>query len=136
MNGDGTYWLREHKGTLLAFAAFLVMFTIYATNHSAGLDANVATTAANKGALLAIIAMAQTFVVLTSGIDLSVGAVMVLANCLASWIVVGSPLMTALGVIGVLLVGCLCGAINALIGSALNIGAEAWKRGPLEAGLT
>ena len=39
MNGDGTYWLREHKGTLLAFAAFLVMFTIYATNHSAGLDA-------------------------------------------------------------------------------------------------
>ena len=115
MNGDGTYWLREHKGTLLAFAAFLVMFTIYATNHSAGLDANVATTAANKGALLAIIAMAQTFVVLTSGIDLSVGAVMVLANCLASWIVVGSPLMTALGVIGVLLVGCLCGAINALI---------------------
>jgi ribose transport system permease protein len=115
VNGDGTYWLREHKGTLLAFAAFLVMFTIYATNHSAGLDANVATTAANKGALLAIIAMAQTFVVLTSGIDLSVGAVMVLANCLASWIVVGSPLMTALGVIGVLLVGCLCGAINALI---------------------
>ena len=115
MSGDGTYWLREHKGTLLAFAAFLAMFTIYATNHPAGLDANVATTAANKGVLLAIVAMAQTFVVLTSGIDLSVGAVMVLANCLASGIVVGSPLMTALGVVGVLLVGCLCGAINALI---------------------
>jgi ribose transport system permease protein len=115
VNGDGSYWLREHKGTLLAFAGFVVMFTIYATNHPAGLDANVATTAANKGVLLAIIAMAQTFVVLTSGIDLSVGAVMVLANCLASWIVVGSPLMTALGVVGVLLVGCLCGAINALI---------------------
>jgi ribose transport system permease protein len=41
--------------------------------------------------------------------------VMVLANCLASSIVVGSPLMTALGVLGVLLVGCLCGAINGLI---------------------
>jgi ribose transport system permease protein len=40
---------------------------------------------------------------------------MVLANCLASQIVVGSALMTALGVLGVLLVGCLCGAINALI---------------------
>ena len=115
MSGDGPYWLREHKGTLLAFAGFVVMFTIYATNHPAGLDANVATTAANKGVLLAIVAMAQTLVVLTSGIDLSVGAVMVLANCLASGIVVGSPLMSALGVIGVLLVGCLCGAINALI---------------------
>ena len=84
MSGDWPYWLREHKGTLLAFAAFVVMFTIYATNHPAGLNANVATTAANKGVLLAIVAMAQTLVVLTSGIDLSVGMVMVLANCLAS----------------------------------------------------
>ena len=105
MSGDWSYWLREHRGTLLAFAAFVAMFTIYAANHPAGLNANVATTAANKGVLLAIVAMAQTLVVLTSGIDLSVGMVMVLANCLASTIVVGSPLMTALGVLGVLLVG-------------------------------
>ncbi|HSV16801.1 MAG TPA: ABC transporter permease [Casimicrobiaceae bacterium] len=115
MNADALYWLREHKGTLLAFAAFVVMFTLYAANHPKGLDANVATTAANKGVLLAIVAMAQTLVVLTSGIDLSVGMVMVLANCLASTIVVGSPLMTALGVVGVLLAGCVCGAINALV---------------------
>ena len=98
MSGDWYHRLREHKGTLLAFAAFVAMFTIYAANHPAGLNANVATTAANKGVLLAIVAIAQTLVVLTSGIDLSVGMVMVLANCLASTIVVGSPLMTALGV--------------------------------------
>jgi ribose transport system permease protein len=115
MNSDWPYRLREHRGTLLAFAAFVVMFTIYASNHPAGLNANVANTAANKGVLLAIVAMAQTLVVLTSGIDLSVGMVMVLANCLASTIAVGSPLATVLGVFGVLLVGCLCGAINALI---------------------
>ena len=115
MSGDWSYWLREHKGTLFAFAAFVAMFTIYAANHPAGLNANVATTAANKGVLLAIVAMAQTLVVLTSGIDLSVGMVMVLANCLASQIVVGSPPMAALGVLGVLLTGCLCGAINGLI---------------------
>ena len=112
---DWPYHLREHRGTLLAFAAFIVMFTIYATNHPVGLNANVATTAANKGVLLAIVAMAQTLVVLTSGIDLSVGMVMILANCLASSIVVGTPLMTALGVVGVLLTGCACGAINGLI---------------------
>ncbi len=115
MTSDWPYRLREHRGTLLAFAAFVVMFTIYASNHPVGLNANVATTAANKGVLLAIVAMAQTLVVLTSGIDLSVGMVMVLANCLASTIVVGSPLATMLGVLGVLLVGGLCGAINALI---------------------
>jgi ribose transport system permease protein len=112
---DRSFWLREHKATLLAFAAFVVMFTIYAANHPAGLNANVATTAANKGVLLAIVAMAQTLVVLTSGIDLSVGMVMILANCLASSIVVGSPLMTTVGVVGVLLVGAMCGAINGVI---------------------
>jgi ribose transport system permease protein len=115
VSSDWSYWLREHRGTLFAFASFVVMFTIYAANHPAGLNANVATTAANKGVLLAIVAMAQTLVVLTSGIDLSVGMVMVLANCLASGIVVGTPLMTAAGVLGVLFVGCACGAINGLI---------------------
>ena len=115
MNGDWHYRFREHKGTLAAFAAFVVMFTIYAANHPAGLNANVATTAANKGVLLAIVAMAQTFVVLTSGIDLSVGMVMVLANCLASTIVVGSPQQATLGACAVLLVGVVCGAINGLI---------------------
>ena len=115
MNGDWPYLLREHRGTVLAFAAFVAMFAIYAANHPAGLNANVATTAANKGVLLAIVAMAQTLVVVTAGIDLSVGMVMVLANCLASAVVVGSPGSTALGVLAVLAVGALCGAINGLI---------------------
>ena len=115
MNSDWPYHLREHRGTLLAFLGFVVMFAIYTANHPVGLNANVATTAANKGTLLAILAMAQTLVVLTSGIDLSVGMVMVLANCLASTIVVGTPLMTALGVLGVLAAGAACGAVNGLI---------------------
>ena len=115
MNGDWSYRLREHKSTLIVFAGFMVMFAVYVANHPAGLNVNVATTAANKGVLLAIVAMAQTLVVLTSGIDLSAGMVMVLANCLASTIVVGSPLATALGAAAVLLVGCVCGAVNALI---------------------
>ncbi|MFI4904807.1 MAG: ABC transporter permease, partial [Burkholderiales bacterium] len=97
MRRDGAYWLRRHAGTLLAAAGFVAMFVVYASNHPAGFNANVATTAANKGVLLAIVAMAQTLVVLTAGIDLSVGMVMVLANCLASAIVVGTPVMTALG---------------------------------------
>jgi ribose transport system permease protein len=113
--GDWPYWLREHRGTLLAMAAFVLMFSIYASNHPAGLNANVAQTAANKGVLLAIVAMAQTLVVLTSGIDLSVGMVLVLSNCLASTIVVGTPLQVAAGVVGVLATGALCGAINAVI---------------------
>jgi ribose transport system permease protein len=112
---DWRYRLGEHKGTLLAFIFFILMFAIYASNHPAGFTANVVQTAANKGALLALVAMAQTFVVLTAGIDLSVGMVFVLTNCLASWIVIGSPAMVGLGVVGVLLTGLICGAINGAI---------------------
>jgi ribose transport system permease protein len=112
---DWGYRIREQKGTLLAFLVFVLMFAIYASNHPAGFTANVVTTAANKGVLLALIAMAQTVVVLTSGIDLSVGMVFVLTNCLASSLVVGSPAATATGVVAVLLTGLLCGMVNGLI---------------------
>lgn len=106
------FWLAEQRGTLIGLAIFLVMFAIYIANHPVGLTANVAQTAANKGVLLALVAMAQSLVVLTAGIDLSVGMVLILTNCLASWLVVGSPTQTAIGVIAVLLAGMVCGAIN------------------------
>lgn len=112
---DWRYWLAEQRGTLLALGIFIVMFTIYTSNHPAGFTANVVQTAANKGVLLAFVAMAQTLVVITAGIDLSVGMIFLLTNCLASWLVVGTPTQTALGVIAVLAVGLLCGAINGAI---------------------
>jgi ribose transport system permease protein len=109
------YRLAEHRGTLLAFVVFVLLFVAYGSNHPAGFTSTVVTTAANKGVLLAFVAMAQTLVVVTSGIDLSVGMIFVLTNCIASAIVVGSPATTILGVVGVLAAGLLCGAINGLI---------------------
>ncbi len=109
------YWIAEQRGTLLALGIFILMFIIYTSNHPAGLTANVVQTAANKGVLLAFVAMAQTLVVLTAGIDLSVGMIFILTNCLASWLVVGTAAETALGVVAVLGTGALCGAINGAI---------------------
>jgi ribose transport system permease protein len=112
---DWRFHLAEQRGTLLALAVFVAMLGLYVINHPAGLTANVIQTVANKGVLLAFVAMAQTLVVLTSGIDLSVGMVFILCNCLASYLVAGSGIATALGVAGVLATGALCGAINAII---------------------
>jgi ribose transport system permease protein len=112
---DWRYWLAEQRGTLLALGIFIVMFVIYTSNHPAGFTANVVQTASNKGVLLAFVAMAQTLVVITAGIDLSVGMIFLLTNCLASWLVVGTPMQTAMGIIAVLAVGLLCGAINGAI---------------------
>ena len=109
------YWFDEHKGTLSAALVFVIIFGLYTAKHPAGFSANVVQTAANKGVLLALLAVAQTLVVLTAGIDLSLGSIFILADCVASWIVVGSPAQTALGVIGVLATGLACGAFNGVL---------------------
>jgi ribose transport system permease protein len=108
-------WLGQNYGALLALVLFIVMFAIYIGNHAAGLTVPVVTTAANKGVLLALVAMAQTLPILTGGLDLSVGMVFIMCNSLASTIVHGTPLETALGVVGVLAVGALAGFINGCI---------------------
>ena len=109
------YWLTAQRGILIALAIFIAMFATYGWKQEVGLTASIINTAANKGALLALVAMAQTLPVITGGLDLSVGMIFVLTNCLASTIVVGGPLQTGLGIVAVLLVGLLCGAINGLI---------------------
>ena len=60
------YLFSENKGTISAFLTALAFFVVYVANHQAGLTANVAATAANKGVLLALVAMAQTLPVLTA----------------------------------------------------------------------
>jgi len=97
--------LAAQRGVLLAVTIFVAMFAVYGWKQEVGLTASIINTATNKGALLALVAMAQTLPVLIGGLDLSVGSIFVLTNCLASNIVVGGPLMTALGIVGVLAVG-------------------------------
>ncbi len=108
-------WLVQNYGLLLSIVLFLLMFTLYIGNYSAGLTVPVAETASNKGVLLALVAMAQTLPVLTGGLDLSVGMIFIMTNCIASAIVQGGPLETALGVVAVLAAGLAAGLVNGAI---------------------
>jgi ribose transport system permease protein len=112
---DWRHHARANRGMLLSLAVFGAMFTLYVANHSAGLTPGVLLTAANKGVLLALVAMAQTLPAITAGLDLSVGMVFVLANCLAASLVQGTPLQVALGIVAVLAAGLGCGLINGAI---------------------
>ena len=107
-------FLRHNALPLLAGAIFLAMFALYLVLQPHGVQVSVLVTASNKGVLLALIAAAQTLPVLTGGIDLSVGAIVVLANCMASNLVSGSPLQIAAGIVAVLASGVVAGAVNAL----------------------
>lgn len=107
--------LAQRAGMLLALGLFVLMFALYVGHHPVGLNVNVATTAANKGVILALVAMAQTFPVLTGGLDLSVGMIFILTSCIASHLVNGSPVEIALGILAVLAAGAAAGWVNGAI---------------------
>ena len=107
--------LRRHSGPLIALGLFAVLFGVFLSLHPRGLTVVVMTLVANQGVALAFAAAAQTMVVLIGGLDLSVGAVVTLSNCVASVVVNGTPAQVALGCLLVLVTGAACGLLNGLI---------------------
>jgi ribose transport system ATP-binding protein len=108
------FW-RWNVGPFTAFLVFATMFLLFAVQQQNGLSVNVLTSLSNKGVVLALVAMAQTLIVLTGGFDLSAGMILTMASCLASVVVNGSPGQIALGALAVLMSGLAAGAINATI---------------------
>ena len=107
--------LMQNLGLLLAVCLFLLFWLTYNFNHPRGFSTVVFVQNANEAFVLAMVAMAQTVPVLMGGLDLSVGAVMTLVNCLASVLVNGSGVHILLGVVVCLAAGTLAGLVNGLV---------------------
>ena len=107
--------LQNHAGRLLALGLFLLFYGVYNFNHPRGFSTQVLIQNANESFTLVAIAMAQTLPVLLGGLDLSVGAVMTLVNCLASHLLNGGFWHIALGFVGCLGAGALCGFVNGCV---------------------
>lgn len=99
----------------VAFAVLLVLVVITASLNKKFFTPPVLTSTFNQGMTLVFAGMAQTSVVITGGIDLSVGPIISLANCLASAIFVDNAVGVVGAVIFILFVGALCGLVNGLI---------------------
>jgi ribose/xylose/arabinose/galactoside ABC-type transport system permease subunit len=106
---------RRRIRLLLVIAVLVLLFALFIAMHPRGLSVYVVTIWANQGALLALAAIAQFFVVVVRGIDLSVGSMIALTNVAASFLVSGTPAQVAFGIVAVLLFGVLLGLINGLI---------------------
>lgn len=79
-------------------------------------------TIATSTLVLAFATVAQGIVVLTAGIDLSVGAQIVLLNCLSARLMEGQSFAACLGIAALtLVVGAVLGAVNGLLVSLLGI---------------
>ena len=105
----------RNRGFAGALALFLVLFLGYQMLHPRGFSTAVLIQNSNESVAIVFVAMAQTIPVLMGGLDLSVGAVMTLANCIASIVVTGTPAQMALGAAFTLGCGAAFGLLNGLI---------------------
>ena len=104
--------LRRHARLAISAVLLGALFALYIAIHPRGMSVYVMTIWSNQGTLLALAALAQFFVVLVRGIDLSVGSVVALTNVVASYLVSGSGWQVASGALAVLAVGAACGFAN------------------------
>jgi len=104
--------MKRNRPLLLALVALVALFAVYIGIHPRGFSVYVVTIWSNQGALLGLAAIAQFFVVLVRGIDLSVGPVVALTNVAASYLVQGNTAEIVLGMLAVLVLGALCGLAN------------------------
>ena len=70
---------------------------------------------------LALVSLGQTLVILTGGIDLSVGSLISLTSCLTSGLINGDPNRVIPVVLAVLALGTLIGLLNAALVIVLRI---------------
>lgn len=72
-------------------------------------------------AVIGLLALGQTIIILTAGIDLSVGAAMILAQMVMAGLAVSSGWPVALALLAGLLVGLLTGLINGVLVTRFNV---------------
>lgn len=108
-------YMKSNRREVIAGVVLIVLLATYLGTHPRGASTYVMTIWANQGMILGLAACAQFFAVVVRGIDLSVGAVMALTNCIASYLLDGSAFGIAFGMIAVVGAGALCGLLNGVI---------------------
>jgi ribose transport system permease protein len=107
--------ITQNLGLWLGVLLFVLLYTLYSTLHPKGWTVDLLVQNANESFALIMVSMAQAVPVITGGIDLSVGPMMTLVNCLASVLVSGSPTAIVLGLLACLAAGALAGFVNGCI---------------------
>jgi ribose transport system permease protein len=117
-----TRWFRRIPLSLIVVVALLLLLTVTGTV----LSDRFATSrnflnVFQQAASLGVVSLGQTLVVLTGGIDLSVGAMISLTSNLTSGLIDGNPDRVLPVVIGVVALGAAIGCMNGLLTHYLRI---------------
>ena len=103
-----------------ALASLLALTMVFSVVSSSFLSVGNAMTVALQVTSIAYLGIAATCVIITGGIDLSVGAILALSGVVAA-LAVRAGVPVPLGMLAGLLVGALCGVINGLCVTALKL---------------
>jgi ribose/xylose/arabinose/galactoside ABC-type transport system permease subunit len=104
-------WVLRNAPAILFVAVFLI-FSLLAPRF---LSVRAFENILRQASYIGIVAIGMTFVLLTGGIDISAGSVMYLSATVAGVLVLGNDLPVWLAVVAVILVGLVCGSLNALV---------------------
>jgi ribose transport system permease protein len=105
---------------LLPFITLIVLFVVLSIASPVFLSSGNLSTVVRQTAVINIIALGMTLVIITAGIDLSVGAILAMAGYLgAAMMQGGAPIWVS--ILGGIVVGTACGAVNGLLITQLKI---------------
>jgi ribose/xylose/arabinose/galactoside ABC-type transport system permease subunit len=108
-------WLRRHMPLVIVYGLLLVMFVVTALVAERFLTARNLYNVLRTAAFLGTVAVGQTLVTLTAGIDLSVGSLVKLSVLVGAILMAGASANTPLAVGAVLLLGAGVGLVHALL---------------------
>lgn len=106
---------------LLAFAALIVLFVGFSLASPNFFSFSNVTGILLATAVNGVLALGVTFVIITSGIDLSIGTVMTFSAVMAGVFITILKMPVPMGVVGGLLAGSLCGLVNGILISKMKI---------------
>jgi ribose transport system permease protein len=112
----------QAKQKLLAFASLIVLMVIFSVlKPDAFFTTDNIIGILQSTTVIGVLAIASTFIIITSGIDLSVGVLMTFCAVMAGVFMVNLGLPMWIGVPGAVVVGALCGTVSGLAITKLRV---------------
>lgn len=107
--------LRVWMNRLGPLLALIVVFSIFASRAPQMLSLNMLETVMIQTVIVGTAAVGMTMVIISGGIDLSVGSIIAFSSVVGAFLLANLGLNPVLSVLGAVLAGGVCGVLNALI---------------------
>jgi len=106
-------WVRQYVALMMRLGVMFIIAIILGLARPEFLSVNNIINVLRQSSLIFLLASGLTVVVLSEGIDLSVGQVMALSACIIGWLLKSEPIVVA--ILAGLAIGAACGLVNGVL---------------------